>query len=256
MLAALRARAWSGSGRMNVPLTRWPVPNEHGSDTLSSASPAVEMTFAVVEAKYVFARPGVNAPNDAAGPSVSDSVAGTVPPTVPGTLVPYVAGGGTAGRRRVGPRAREVRDRVLQRRRALRPRGDALEAEAPQQRVLGRDARAVGEADGRRSRPTPPRSRCPRAAGRRPTGRGRSRSPLDSRHRAVLEDLQRVEEHAEAADGEVLRVGDRDLDLLALVGAQVDLPVLEAAGVAGGGVPRRRSCRCSCSPSSGVGLVW
>ena len=47
VLAALRARAWSGSGRTNVPLTRWPVPTEDGSDTLSSASPAVEITFAV-----------------------------------------------------------------------------------------------------------------------------------------------------------------------------------------------------------------
>src|SRR3954454_19016118 len=51
VLDALRARACSGCGRMNVPLTRWPVPNELGSATLSSASPAVEMTFAVVEAR-------------------------------------------------------------------------------------------------------------------------------------------------------------------------------------------------------------
>ena len=63
MLAALRARAWSGSGSTNVPLTRWPVPTEVGSATLSSASPAVEMTFAVVEARYVLVMPGVNAPN-------------------------------------------------------------------------------------------------------------------------------------------------------------------------------------------------
>src|SRR6185312_9186945 len=46
------------------------------------AEPAVEMTFAVVLAVYSLSTPGVNAPNDAAGPSESDSVAGTVPPTV------------------------------------------------------------------------------------------------------------------------------------------------------------------------------
>ena len=50
--------------------------------------------MAVVEAVYVFARPGVNGPKLAGGPSVSDSVAGTLPPTPPSVLVPYVAGGG------------------------------------------------------------------------------------------------------------------------------------------------------------------
>ena len=44
--------------------------------TVSAASPAVEITFAVVVAVYSRATPGVNAPNDAAGPSVSASVAG------------------------------------------------------------------------------------------------------------------------------------------------------------------------------------
>ena len=58
-----------------------------GSATLSSASPAVETTFAVVDAEYSRATPGVNAPNCAGGPSVSESVAGTVPPTPPGTWV-------------------------------------------------------------------------------------------------------------------------------------------------------------------------
>src|SRR4051794_20595711 len=84
VLAALRARAWSGSGSTNVPLTRWPVPVELGSETLSSASPAVEMTLALVEDRYVLATPGVNAPNVAAGPRVRASVAGTVPPALPG----------------------------------------------------------------------------------------------------------------------------------------------------------------------------
>ena len=36
----------SGDGSANVPFIRWP-----GSDTLSVASPAVEMTLAVVEAE-------------------------------------------------------------------------------------------------------------------------------------------------------------------------------------------------------------
>ena len=38
------------------------------------------MTVAVVCAVYVLARAGVNAPNVAGTPSVSESVAGTVPP--------------------------------------------------------------------------------------------------------------------------------------------------------------------------------
>ena len=53
------------------------------SVTDSVASPAVEMTVAVVLASYVLSMPGVNAPNAAGAPSDSDSVAGTVPPTVP-----------------------------------------------------------------------------------------------------------------------------------------------------------------------------
>ena len=48
------------------------------SATVSVASPAVEMTLAVVEAVYSFATPGVNAPNVAGAPIVSDSVAATV----------------------------------------------------------------------------------------------------------------------------------------------------------------------------------
>src|SRR4051812_27774917 len=79
---------------MNVPLTRWPVPNELGSATLRSALPADEVTLAVVVAKYVSLTPALKDPNVAAGPSVSDSVAGTLPPTVPSLLVEYVAGGG------------------------------------------------------------------------------------------------------------------------------------------------------------------
>src|SRR3954449_10623594 len=67
----------SASGSENVPFVRWP-----GSETDSAALAAVEITFAVVLALYSLSRPGANAPNDAAGPSVSDSVAGTVPPTV------------------------------------------------------------------------------------------------------------------------------------------------------------------------------
>ncbi len=49
---------------------------------LSSASPAVEITFAPVVAVYSRATPGVNAPNCACEPRVSASVAGTVAPGV------------------------------------------------------------------------------------------------------------------------------------------------------------------------------
>ena len=62
----------------------------HASDALSFAVPAVLMTFAVVDAVYSRATPGVNAPKDAAGPSVSDSVGGTVPPTPPGASAPML----------------------------------------------------------------------------------------------------------------------------------------------------------------------
>ena len=47
-----------------------------GRLTVSVASPAVQMTLAVVEAVYSRATPGVNAPNVAGVPSVSASVAG------------------------------------------------------------------------------------------------------------------------------------------------------------------------------------
>src|SRR3954471_483866 len=73
----------SASGSENAPFVRWP-----GSDTESAASPAVEITFAVVVAAYSLAAPGVNAPNEAGAPSVSESVAGTVPPTSPLRHVP------------------------------------------------------------------------------------------------------------------------------------------------------------------------
>src|SRR3954462_11160052 len=66
----------SGSGSENGPLARWP-----GSETPSAASPAVEMTVAVVAAVYSASRPGANAPKLAGAPSESESVAGTVPPT-------------------------------------------------------------------------------------------------------------------------------------------------------------------------------
>src|ERR1044072_4823382 len=75
-------RTCSGSGSENEPLVRWP-----GSLTLSVASPAVEMTLAFVVAVYSRSTPGVKAPNDAGAPSVSASVAGTVPPTPPSVAV-------------------------------------------------------------------------------------------------------------------------------------------------------------------------
>src|SRR4051794_20315839 len=71
----------SGEASANAPVTSRPVAVELGSAAVSVASPAVETTVAVVVAEYSFARPGVNAPNAAGVPSVSDSVAGTDPPT-------------------------------------------------------------------------------------------------------------------------------------------------------------------------------
>src|SRR3954447_2866928 len=73
---------WSGSGSVNAPFAKCP-----GSETDSDASPAVEITFAVVEAVYVASTPGVNAPNDAGAPRVSANVAGTEPPAPPTALV-------------------------------------------------------------------------------------------------------------------------------------------------------------------------
>jgi hypothetical protein len=40
--------ASSGEGRANAPFTRWPGETVLGSDTVSAASPAVEITVAVV----------------------------------------------------------------------------------------------------------------------------------------------------------------------------------------------------------------
>src|SRR3954454_3210407 len=94
VFAAFSARTVSACGSENAPLTRWPGAFAAVSATDSVASPAVEITLAVVCASYVFPTPGVNWPKLAAGPSVSDSVAGTLPPTVPFWLVEYVAGGG------------------------------------------------------------------------------------------------------------------------------------------------------------------
>src|SRR5688572_25500698 len=81
--AALLNSTRSGSGRANAPLVRWP-----GSLTVRAASPALEITLAVVPAVYSFVAPGVNAPNDAGAPSDSDRVAGTVPPTGASTASP------------------------------------------------------------------------------------------------------------------------------------------------------------------------
>src|SRR4051812_28646962 len=63
-------RPCSGWVRANAPLTSLPVLAALGSATLSVASPAVEMTVAVVDAVYSLARPGVNAPNCAGVPIV------------------------------------------------------------------------------------------------------------------------------------------------------------------------------------------
>src|SRR5688500_5609746 len=73
----------SGSARLNAPLARWP-----GPETVRVASPAEEMTFAVVPEVYSFVVPGVKAPNVAGAPSDRASVAGTVPPTGASTASP------------------------------------------------------------------------------------------------------------------------------------------------------------------------
>ena len=73
----------TGWASVKEPLTSLPVLVELGSDTLRVASPALEITLAVVLAVYSRATPGVNAPNEAGVPRPSESVAGTVPPGVP-----------------------------------------------------------------------------------------------------------------------------------------------------------------------------
>src|SRR5438309_463505 len=88
--APVFARACGGSLNANVPLTRRPVAVAPGSVTDRVASPAVLVTVAVVDASYVRSTPGVNGPNAAGAPSVSESVAGTVPPTPPSLLVPWM----------------------------------------------------------------------------------------------------------------------------------------------------------------------
>src|SRR5690242_5067474 len=74
-------RPCSGCGREKTPFTRRPGAFVLGSATDSVASPAVEITVAVVEAVYSLATPGVNGPKFAGAPIVSASVAGTEPPT-------------------------------------------------------------------------------------------------------------------------------------------------------------------------------
>src|SRR3954447_1673208 len=87
----------SGCASKKAPFTRWPVATGDGSFTDSVASPAVEVTVEVIDASYSFAAPGVNAPRDAGAPSVSDSVAGTVPPTPPGTSSTTLSAGAVVG---------------------------------------------------------------------------------------------------------------------------------------------------------------
>src|SRR3954452_23235315 len=68
----------SGSLSVNAPLDSLPP------SVVRLASPADQGTVGVVDASWVRSTPGANAPNAAGVPSVSESVAGTVPPTVPG----------------------------------------------------------------------------------------------------------------------------------------------------------------------------
>src|SRR6201991_2265788 len=77
---AVVALACSACGSENAPLTSLPALLVLGSATERAASPAVEMTLAVVEAMYSPATPGTKDPSWAALPRPSESVAGTVPP--------------------------------------------------------------------------------------------------------------------------------------------------------------------------------
>ena len=78
------ARTCSGSASANEPFTSRPGAVALGSATDRVASPAVDMTVAVVLGlDSCDSTPGVNVPNEAGAPSDSDSVAGTEPPTLP-----------------------------------------------------------------------------------------------------------------------------------------------------------------------------
>ena len=128
------------------------------------------------------------------------------------------------------PEHAEVAHRVAHEGVPARPRPDALEAEAEYRcRRWRRRGRPCSRPTS--GAPSGCRPRCPAAAVRRPSRRCRPRT-RSRRRRAVLRDRRVVDEHAETVDREVLDVGDRDLDLLAGVGAEVEPPVLEAAGVA------------------------
>src|SRR3954452_16813146 len=72
----------SASGSEKAPLVRRP-----GSDTVSAASPALEITLAVVDAVYVRSVPATNVPKEGVAPSVSESVAGTDALTAPVVFV-------------------------------------------------------------------------------------------------------------------------------------------------------------------------
>ena len=78
------ALARTGGASENVPLTRRPVAVALGSETLSERVAGGGDDVGRAAGRVVRATPGVNAPNVAGVPSVSESVAGTLPPTVPG----------------------------------------------------------------------------------------------------------------------------------------------------------------------------
>ena len=72
----------SGCGRLKAPFV-WPGGVVVGSLTVSAASPAVLITFAVVVAVYSRATPGVNVPNEAGAPEGEGERRGHVPPARP-----------------------------------------------------------------------------------------------------------------------------------------------------------------------------
>ena len=112
--------------------------------------------------------------------------------------------------------------------------GDALEAEAEVEGVRGGGNGPFGEPGRRGPVEVVGVGRAPRrGAGSAPSVQpGLERGgPLAGR------DLDVVDEDAQALERPVARIGDGELDLLAREVAQVDLPLLPAAGVPRGGMP-------------------
>jgi hypothetical protein len=128
---------------------------------------------------------------------------------------------------------------------AFRASGVAIpsKAEAHVDGIRRRHHGPFGEAARGRARPV---VRVGTAARWRPRHCPAVEAGLEGRRR-TCGDADVVDEGAESLNGPVARVRDRDLHLLACVGAEVDRPLLPAGRAAGSGVPltRRPSRRAS-----------